>query len=72
MGLGEHRLQGAQPLRTGVDEQCEQGARPTSYEKEKKSHKNIFLKIILVQIKHVYPELDLGDISCTEFCLKKL
>ena len=30
MGLGEHMLQGTQPLQAGVDEQCEKGARPPS------------------------------------------
>ena len=30
MELGEHRLQGAQTLQAGEDEQCEQGASPPS------------------------------------------
>ena len=35
MGLGEHRLQGAQPLRVGVDEQCASGGQgPLVYEKK--------------------------------------
>ena len=45
MVLGEHRLQGAQPLRAGVDEQCEWAARPSSVYKLKANHE-IFVNII--------------------------
>ena len=34
MGLGEHRLQRAQPLQAGVDEQCEQGGKAPQFFKK--------------------------------------